>query len=515
MQSDYVSRASNGGPGGVIYRKTATGETALCYGTADLQQHIPVTENTSFHVASLAKQFTAFLALELIEAGRLGEQADIREYLNGFIADFPIRVTHLIHHTSGLQDQWVLGSLAGLRPGDAISTEDVLRWIKGSQHLNFEPGTRFMYSNTGYTLLAQIISTIVGRPFSEYAKEKLFRPLSMMNTFFVESPDQLIENRAIGYIRNDHSDVGYALRDPRLGVIGSTCLRTTLADMKQWSAALGPTGYFPDQLLRRFAQPGILDDQSPITYGFGQIALSHCGRDFMFHGGFDYGFNAAFARTTDGILSVFAASNGSFARLETTVLSMLKADVEGATAPNASVRPRSAALRAPAERSIADGVFASEDLSDVRVIKMEAERYKLDWMQGFDLDPVEGNKYLIAGTTGHLWLECDSSGTALIVESPETTIRLRKVERSQNLQFEEYLGCYLNSSLGSALWIEGTDAGVSLRVGNAIPEPINILREDLITWRGYWAIVSRSDNKIRSIDVCHPRCLRVVFEKVS
>ena len=131
------------------------------YGRANLEYDIPITPATVFHVASVSKQFTAFAAVLLAQEGRLSLDDDIRKYLPE-MPDFGKTITlwHLIHHSSGLRDQWELLAMAGWRLDDVITKEHILKTIRHEKELNFDPGQEHLYCNTGYTLLAEIVERV-------------------------------------------------------------------------------------------------------------------------------------------------------------------------------------------------------------------------------------------------------------------------------------------------------------------------------------------------------------------
>lgn len=161
--------------GSVIYKNG--------YGSANLEYNIPITPSTIFHVASVSKQFTAFAVVMLADQGKLSLDDDIRKHLPE-IPDFGKTVTiqHLVHHISGMRDQWELLAMAGWRLDDVITKEHILTMVRHQRELNFNPGDEHMYCNTGYTLLAEIVERVTGQSFSEWTKANLFKPLGMVNT---------------------------------------------------------------------------------------------------------------------------------------------------------------------------------------------------------------------------------------------------------------------------------------------------------------------------------------------
>ena len=140
------------------------------YGMANLNDDVTITPETVFHVASMSKQFTAASILLLQQQGKLSIDDDVHKYIPE-LPDFGERVTlrHLMHHTSGLRDQWALLGLAGWRYSqDLITDDDVMSVLVRQKALNFKPGEKYMYSNTGFTLLAIVVKRVSGISFREF-----------------------------------------------------------------------------------------------------------------------------------------------------------------------------------------------------------------------------------------------------------------------------------------------------------------------------------------------------------
>jgi len=154
-------------------------EYKRAYGMADLDHDVPLTTTSVFHVASVSKQFTATAIVLLALDGKLSLDDPVRKYIPE-LPDFgvPITLRHLIHHTSGLRDQWSLLGLAGWRYSlDLITDNDVLDVMSRQNDLNFPPGDKHLYSNTGYTLLAQVVKRVSGQSFREFTSRRIFEPL--------------------------------------------------------------------------------------------------------------------------------------------------------------------------------------------------------------------------------------------------------------------------------------------------------------------------------------------------
>jgi CubicO group peptidase (beta-lactamase class C family) len=151
------------------------------YGMADLDHDVKITPATVFHAASMSKQFTAAAVLMLVQEGKLSLDDPVKKHVPE-IPDFgaPIALHHLLHHTSGLRDQWDLLALAGWRYSlDLITDADVLAVLSRQKTLNFTPGSKHLYSNSGFTLLAQAVKRVSGQSFRSFTGNRLFSPLGM------------------------------------------------------------------------------------------------------------------------------------------------------------------------------------------------------------------------------------------------------------------------------------------------------------------------------------------------
>ena len=161
------------------------------YGSANLEYDIPITSSTIFHVGSVSKQFTAFAITVLAHEGKLSLDDDIRQYLPELPAfGVPITIRHLMHHTSGLRDEVFLLAMAGWRLDDVITKAHILKLVRSQRELNFRPGEKYRYSNTGYTLLAEIVERVSGKSFREWTATNIFEPLGMTSTLFTTTTNR-------------------------------------------------------------------------------------------------------------------------------------------------------------------------------------------------------------------------------------------------------------------------------------------------------------------------------------
>src|SRR5882762_3288440 len=155
------------------------------YGMANLEYSIPISPETIFHMASVSKQFTAYSIVLLARQGKLNLDDDIHKYLPWF-PDLKEKITirHLLNHTSGIRDQWQLLAIAGTRLDDVITQDQIIKILSKQQALNFKPGEEYSYSNSGFTMLAEIVRAVSGKSLRKFTDSAVFKPLGMNNTHF-------------------------------------------------------------------------------------------------------------------------------------------------------------------------------------------------------------------------------------------------------------------------------------------------------------------------------------------
>jgi CubicO group peptidase (beta-lactamase class C family) len=279
-------------------------------GGADIEHGVPVTASTRFHVASVSKQFTALGVLLEAEGGRVDLEADIHDYLPE-LADYGARVTvaHLVHHTGGLRDQWELMMLSGTPLEGLIRQSAILAIAARQKGLNFPPGSAFRYSNTGYSLLAEIVARTSGKPFNLYLDEAVFAPLGMAGTLVYGDASRLLPDRAMSY----RLDRGGKVRLARLNYsnYGATSLATTPRDLGMWARELMHPTLFSAELIAQMTAPGALADGTSLTYAFGIQRDRLWGRPALTHGGADAGYRAAFDCYPEDDAVVIVCSNGA------------------------------------------------------------------------------------------------------------------------------------------------------------------------------------------------------------
>ena len=280
------------------------------YGLADVEHLIPITGSTVFEVGSVTKQFTAFAIYLLEKEGRLSLDDDVRKYLPE-LHDFgkPITIRHLLHHTSGLRDQWELLDLASWREDDVITQQDVLNMIWRQRELNFAPGDQFMYSNTGYTLLGVIVERVSGMSLRQFTDERIFKPLGMEHTHIHEHYGDLVRNRAYSYDRKP--DGTYIYVASSYSTVGPSGIFTTVGDLARWDENFYSGRIGGKDLLAQMQQKGRLNNGKDIDYASALEIGQYRGLQTVYHNGGDAGYRAEILRLPEAHFSVITLCNAT------------------------------------------------------------------------------------------------------------------------------------------------------------------------------------------------------------
>lgn len=278
------------------------------YGYAQLEYDIPITPDTVFHVASVSKQFTAMAIALLAADGRVDLDASVRKYVPE-LADFGhlITVRHLVHHVSGLRDHWELVRAAGWRMDDVITTEHLLKMVFRQRELNFEPGAEYLYSNSGYTLMAEIVRRVSGLSLREFADERIFKPLGMNNTHFHDDHEEIVKQRAYSY--KPYLPGGWKKSVLSYANVGATSLFTTVRDLTKWLANFSHGKVGGKEVLELVQKPFIANNGETIPYGFGLMLAEHMGWREIGHSGSDAGFRTWCGRVEPHGLGIVILAN--------------------------------------------------------------------------------------------------------------------------------------------------------------------------------------------------------------
>ena len=278
------------------------------YGTANLEYDIRITPSTIFDIASVSKQFAAFAITTLAHDGKFSLDDDIRTYLPD-VPDFSSTITirHLLHHTSGLRD-WVQSLvIAGVTMEDVISFKHILKMVRHQKALNYEPGTAYSYSNTGYNLLAEIVERVTGDSFREWTNANIFKPLAMTNTHFHDDHQMILKNRAYSYQAVENGGFKHAVNNTT--ALGSSSLYSTVEDLAKWILNFENTRIGEQVVIDQMHQRGVLNNGEQISYAFGLSIGEYRGLETVGHSGSWRGFRSHLMRFPDQKFGVVILCN--------------------------------------------------------------------------------------------------------------------------------------------------------------------------------------------------------------
>ncbi len=295
------------GPGAII-QVAVGGEPILVQaaGLAHLEHQIPISPQTRFQVASVSKQFTAYAIVQLAEAGQVDLDGSIADYIPEAQHYADVTLRDLMAHTHGIRGAMSLVGASGLRAQDVVTNAHALDLILRQRAMNFAPGERFTYNNSGFILLAEVVERVTGQSLDAYCRETIFAPLGMEATGFADRLHTVFPNRADSYVWTGEAYGHFAFN---YALTGSTGLITTASDLALWAAHLDQMAETHPEVYERFHTLGVLNDGRVSTYAYGQEGRDFRGLETWSHGGRDAGFRAFLLRVPSHDLSITVLSN--------------------------------------------------------------------------------------------------------------------------------------------------------------------------------------------------------------
>jgi len=283
------------------------------YGMADLEHDVAIAPDTIFEAGSVSKQFTAASLLLLAREGKLSIDDPVRKYIPELPEyDKPLLIRHMLNHTSGLRDWGSVASIAGWPRTTRVHTHaHVLEIVSRQKALNFAPGTRWSYSNTGFNLSAIIVERVSGKSFQEFTRARLFQPLGMAHTSWRDDYTQILKGRAIAYTSRDgafHTDM------PFENVYGNGGLITTVGDLLKWNEHFDAAPEGDPLSTAEQQRAGRFNDGRTHGYALGLFVGKYKGLREVYHSGSTAGYNAFLTRFPDERVSVAVLCNATTAQ---------------------------------------------------------------------------------------------------------------------------------------------------------------------------------------------------------
>lgn len=379
--------------GQVIYRKA--------FGMADLELNVPMQPDMVFRIGSITKQFTAIAILQLMEQGKLSLQDEITK----FIPDYPmhghsITIEHLLTHTSGIKSYTNVPEFQKFIRTD-MKPEEVIDLIK-SKPMEFAPGTKFNYNNSGYFLLGYIIEKVSGKSYQEYIQENFFTPLGMTSSLYGDDT-KIIKQRASGYQPGKEGTVNADYMSMLLPYAAGSIM-STVDDLYKWNRAVHSFRLVSKETLEMAHAPYKLSNGKSTGYGYGWFLSELQGSPTIEHGGGINGYltSSVYLPDEDVFVALFSNSNAKapeFASLKMAALAI------GKPLKTAAIPLEEAALREY------QGLYANEES---REAKIELDEGKLVVARSGGsrrvLIPVERDMFLVENTFTSMKFSRDAAG---------------------------------------------------------------------------------------------------------
>ena len=496
------------------------------YGVANLELNAPITPAALFEAASISKQFTAMSIMILAQRGQLSLDDEARKYLPELPAyDSPLRIRHLLNHTSGLRDVFLLLELSAPEDHSSDLNDVLLKLLARQRSLNFQPGTESQYNNGGYVLLAIIVRRVSGQSLAAFAHDNIFKPLGMTSTRFQDDPSVIVPNRTSNY----HREAGtwrFVPDGTAPGAVGNSGLWTTTRDLLRWVHNLTDVRVGTASLLAEMQKPVVLTTGNPTNWGLGFEIGEHRGSRFVGHGGGDRGIDNYVAWYPQQRLAIAVLCNsddvGSQQLTQRIADLYIGAPTEPATTSTAS--PPAATLLSE-QLQAKDGLY--RETGGEMFVRMFVRDGELRGALGtgtgdsFRLTPVSENRFTIPGTPYAFEFAPPSSGRAQGLRSFVDQTQSGTFERVEpftpsSALLRSYAGTYASPELDVEWTIAERDFELVIRRPAKANTVVKPLTYDMFTTIGDYMKFSRdSHGAITGFTLVSTGVRSLSFERVN
>jgi CubicO group peptidase (beta-lactamase class C family) len=426
------------------------------YGMANMEYDIPNSASSVFRIGSTSKQFTAACIVLLAEKDKLS----LNDNLKSLFPDFPeyaekITIRHLLNHTSGIRDYLQISYLKGLGDDDYYTDDNVMKWLINQTDLNFAPGEEYLYSNSGYWLLGQIVKKVAGINMAEFAKKEIFEPLEMGDTHFHNDHTQIVKNRASGYVPDNNET--YKISMTTLDMIGDGGIFTTINDIKKWDDAYYESNVLSREFWSVMTQQGILNNGEVIDYASGLMISKYKGLKTIRHGGAFVGFRAELLRFPEQKLSIAIFANigdANPSRMANQVADVLLKDklIEKVVKKDKKVK-----IDTTEDEFQLSQLVGDYEIQPGAVAKLSIKNDSLNVLQTWNKSTytilkVSGNTFQISGNENISFsfsnLKDGFTQTLTVIQDgSETKAKRKKEVNLSGIDLNDYLGSYYSKEL--------------------------------------------------------------------
>ena len=459
------------------------------YGMADLERNVTITPDTIFESGSVAKQFTAAALMLLAQQGKISLDDPVRKYLTE-LPDYgkPLTIRHVLSHVSGLREWRPIATFGGRPEGTyVLGNQDLLQMAAQQRALNFDPGTNYSYTNTGFNISTILIERVLnggtsaGTTFQAFTHDNIFGPLGMDHTRWRDDFRTVVPNRALAYGRTNSSGEAWVQQTPIENIIGAGGLLTTVGDLLLWNENFTHAKVGGPEMVKAQQTPVTLTASAgnparTITYAAGLAVTTVSGIREVSHSGSTGGYRTWLGRYPDQAVSVAVLCNS--AQANPTSLGRDTARLWTGAAPPKALASTYAADAAKLQALA--GMYRK--LRDNTVTEVRWRDGKLT-MDRTELFAVAANQF-VAAAERQVHFE-DGPPIRMRVITPDADILYERVEASQPTAVEiaALAGAYESRETGATLtFAAGAKPGeMTYRIGATTPVSLKPTFRDAFT----------------------------------
>src|SRR5687768_5283732 len=430
------------------------------YGMASLEHGVALTPRSVLDVGSISKQFTAMAILMLQQEGKLSLDDPIRKYIPEMPA-YADKVTlrRALSQTSGLRDLYVMMAQTGrVFAGDTV---DALRFITRSAEPNYEPGARYLYTNSGWILAAQIVYRLTGKTLAQFAEERIFGPLGMHDTRYLADAATIIPNGAEGYAPRPGGGFRLARSTYDGAILGAGAVHTTVEDFGRWLNNYDSATVGGRDILETMTTATTLNDGSPArsgatqAYAVGLSVGTLRGLRVVSHGGSWAGYRGHFLRFPDQRFAVATFCNlttsgpDSLARKVAGIYLGDRMQPDSATVWTTALAAAPRAELPAASLRMLTGVWRNVERGEVRRTRLVGDTLFSIAGERTRMVPLEGSRFR-AGSGTEIRFEGDEPAPSrMLVRTTGETVTFTRADTAAltPAQLAEYAGNYRNDEV--------------------------------------------------------------------
>ena len=468
------------------------------FGMANLDYDVPNTTSTLFNLASSSKPFTAASVALLAQQGKLSLDDDIRKYVPELPKyDETITIRHLLYHTSGIREYQALILFGGLDAENALNDKAILKMLARQKNISFKPGSKHQYSNSNYHLLGIIVGRVSGKSLRAFAEENIFKPLGMKNTMFFDNRQEVVKNRASGYMVGQ--DKRIRVRASLFDLVGGGGVLTTVEDLYLWDQNFYEPKVGGKELISLLTTPGVLNSGEKMGYTFGLFLNKYKGLPVIKHSGNMSGYRSQIVSFPEQKFTAIALCNNSAIFPSVIVEKLADIYLEGQLKPEV-----------PSQKRVEEGLPQPIALSEKDALRYQGfyassesgAAFKLSFKDGKLINSgllknevpvmsISENRFLMAADTNRFELNpvFNKSGTVSEIKltmnggKPDVFVPV-KPPLDTPQQLSEYVGIYYSDEFYADYKISLEGNNLVLRIGENFENRLNAAYADYFTIQG-------------------------------